>query len=111
MNFGVTPFDGLPLPASVTVYEVGPRDGLQNESIVLPAGIKAEFVERLVDAGQHRRRDRELRASEVGATACRRRGGAAVTGIDLQKMVDTSVWLARQLGRPSPSRTVTALAG
>jgi hypothetical protein len=34
-----------------------------------------------------------------------------VTGIDLQKMVDTSVWLARQLGRPSPSRTVTALAG
>jgi hydroxymethylglutaryl-CoA lyase len=34
-----------------------------------------------------------------------------VTGIDLQKMVDTSVWLARQLGRPSRSRTVTALAG
>jgi hydroxymethylglutaryl-CoA lyase len=33
-----------------------------------------------------------------------------MTGIDLQKMVDTSVWLARQLGRPSPSRTVTALA-
>jgi len=51
MDFGVTPFDGLPLPASVTIYEVGPRDGLQNESIVLPAGIKAEFVERLVDAG------------------------------------------------------------
>lgn len=51
MDFGVTPFDGLPLPTSVTIYEVGPRDGLQNESIVLPAGIKAEFVERLVDAG------------------------------------------------------------
>ena len=38
-------------------------------------------------------------------------GLGIVTGIDLQKMVNTSVWLARQLGRPSPSRTVTALAG
>jgi hydroxymethylglutaryl-CoA lyase len=33
------------------------------------------------------------------------------TGIDLRKLVDASVWMARQLGRPSPSRTVTALAG
>ena len=33
------------------------------------------------------------------------------TGIDLPKLVDTSVWMAEQLGRPSPSRTVTALAG
>jgi hydroxymethylglutaryl-CoA lyase len=33
------------------------------------------------------------------------------TGVDLQKMVQTSVWMADQLGRPSPSRTVTALAG
>ena len=39
------------MPTSVTIYEVGPRDGLQNDSILLPAGIKAEFVERLVDAG------------------------------------------------------------
>jgi hydroxymethylglutaryl-CoA lyase len=51
MDFGVTPFDGLSLPTSVTICEVGPRDGLQNESTVLPAGIKAEFVERLVAAG------------------------------------------------------------
>jgi hydroxymethylglutaryl-CoA lyase len=33
------------------------------------------------------------------------------TGVDLQKMVEMSVWMAGQLGRPSPSRTVTALAG
>jgi hydroxymethylglutaryl-CoA lyase len=33
------------------------------------------------------------------------------TGVDLPKLVDTSVWMAGQLGRPSPSRTVTALAG
>ncbi|MFG1642518.1 hydroxymethylglutaryl-CoA lyase [Amycolatopsis sp. NPDC049252] len=51
MDFGVTPHDGLPLPPRVTICEVGPRDGLQNESAVLPVAVKAEFVERLVDAG------------------------------------------------------------
>ena len=38
-------------------------------------------------------------------------GLGIATGVDLQKMVETSVWMARKLGRPSPSRTVTALAG
>ncbi len=38
------------LPARVTVYEVGPRDGLQNEAAVVPVGVKAEFVRRLVAA-------------------------------------------------------------
>ncbi|GAA2898291.1 hydroxymethylglutaryl-CoA lyase [Pseudonocardia halophobica] len=51
MDFGVTSLDGLPLPPRVTICEVGPRDGLQNESTVLPVEVKAEFVERLVDAG------------------------------------------------------------
>jgi isopropylmalate/homocitrate/citramalate synthase len=187
MDFGVTPFEGLPLPTSVTICEVGPRDGLQNESTVLPAGIKAEFVERLVDAGNavvettsfvhpervpqladaeevlrkvasvpgarypvlvpnQRGPDRAIGQALANALTALRRGittfdssagglggcpyaGSAtgnlatedllwqlhglgiVTGIDLQKMVGTSVWLARQLGRPSPSRTVTALAG
>ncbi|MDG4858094.1 hydroxymethylglutaryl-CoA lyase [Streptomyces sp. T-3] len=32
------------------------------------------------------------------------------TGVDLGKLTATSVWLAEQLGRPSPSRTVRALA-
>jgi hydroxymethylglutaryl-CoA lyase len=32
------------------------------------------------------------------------------TGVDLQSLVSTSLWMAEQLGRPSPSRTVTALA-
>ena len=39
------------LPARVTVYEVGPRDGLQNEKTVVPVETKAEFIRRLVDAG------------------------------------------------------------
>ena len=41
--------DGL--PDRVTIYEVGPRDGLQNEKTLVPTGVKAEFVTRLVAAG------------------------------------------------------------
>jgi hydroxymethylglutaryl-CoA lyase len=44
-------FDRSGLPAAVTVYEVGPRDGLQNESVVLPTSIKAELVRWLAAAG------------------------------------------------------------
>src|SRR6188474_3811078 len=36
---------------SVTIYEVGPRDGLQNEKAVVPVHDKAEFIRRLVAAG------------------------------------------------------------
>ncbi|GAB3468311.1 hydroxymethylglutaryl-CoA lyase [Actinophytocola sediminis] len=43
------PADGL--PAEVTVWEVGPRDGLQNEQAVVPVAVKLEFLERLADAG------------------------------------------------------------
>ena len=39
------------LPSRVTVYEVGPRDGLQNEKAVVPAAVKAEFIRRLAAAG------------------------------------------------------------
>ena len=45
----VVPLDGA--PARVTIYEVGPRDGLQNESTTVPVEVKAEFVRRLVAAG------------------------------------------------------------
>ena len=41
--------DGL--PSRVTIYEVGPRDGLQNESAVIPVEVKAELIERLHAAG------------------------------------------------------------
>jgi hydroxymethylglutaryl-CoA lyase len=39
------------MPERVTVYEVGPRDGLQNEPTLVPTEVKAEFVRRLVAAG------------------------------------------------------------
>ena len=32
------------------------------------------------------------------------------TGVNLSALVDTSAWLARELGRPSPSRVVRALS-
>ncbi len=39
------------LPERVEIYEVGPRDGLQNESNTVPVQVKAEFLERLATAG------------------------------------------------------------
>jgi hydroxymethylglutaryl-CoA lyase len=38
-------------PAEVTIWEVGARDGLQNESVVLPVEVKLEFLDRMADAG------------------------------------------------------------
>jgi len=38
-------------PSRVTVVEVGPRDGLQNESAAIAAGDKVDFVDRLSAAG------------------------------------------------------------
>jgi hydroxymethylglutaryl-CoA lyase/(R)-citramalyl-CoA lyase len=43
----------------VTIFEVGPRDGLQNEDDVLMPDVRAEFVGRLVATG--------IRAIEVGS--------------------------------------------
>ena len=41
----------LDLPSKVTIYEVGPRDGLQNEDGIVPVEAKAEFIQRLLAAG------------------------------------------------------------
>ena len=39
------------LPSRVSVYEVGPRDGLQAEKAVVPLPVKLEFIDRLGEAG------------------------------------------------------------
>jgi len=44
---------------SVHIVEVGPRDGLQNEKVTVPTGIKVDFITALSDAG--------LRTIEAGA--------------------------------------------
>jgi hydroxymethylglutaryl-CoA lyase len=49
MTGAARPLPGL--PARVTIYEVGPRDGLQNEAEAVPTAVKREFIDRLVDAG------------------------------------------------------------
>ncbi|KAF8073224.1 GapC [Scenedesmus sp. PABB004] len=42
---------GSALPREVTIVEVGPRDGLQNEPGAIPAATKVEFIDRLAAAG------------------------------------------------------------
>jgi isopropylmalate/homocitrate/citramalate synthase len=49
----------MKVPRRVTVVEVGPRDGLQNEAVTLTVDDRALFCERLLEAG--------LRVVEVGA--------------------------------------------
>jgi hydroxymethylglutaryl-CoA lyase len=39
------------LPERVQIYEVGPRDGLQNEAVTVPTALKIDFITRLVGAG------------------------------------------------------------
>jgi hydroxymethylglutaryl-CoA lyase len=46
-------------PPSVRIVEVGPRDGLQNEATVVPAALRARFIENLATAG--------LRSIEAGS--------------------------------------------
>src|ERR1044072_962137 len=77
----------------VTVCDVGPRDGLQNEPETLPPGTRAELVSRLAAAGVPRieavsfvRDDRVpqmARAEEVVAGA--ERGGAELSGLVLNE--------------------------
>jgi len=39
------------LPDRVSIVEVGPRDGLQNESTTVPTAVKVEFIAKLAAAG------------------------------------------------------------
>ncbi|HEY1558269.1 MAG TPA: hydroxymethylglutaryl-CoA lyase [Kofleriaceae bacterium] len=41
----------MKLPPEVTIYEVGPRDGLQNEARNVPTGDKIRFIDALVASG------------------------------------------------------------
>lgn len=41
----------MPLPKQITIVEVGPRDGLQNEPNIIPTERKIEFINTLSDSG------------------------------------------------------------
>lgn len=41
----------MPLPKQITIVEVGPRDGLQNEPNIIPTDRKIQFINALSDSG------------------------------------------------------------
>src|SRR3954463_9307276 len=41
----------MAMPSSVRIYEVGPRDGLQNEAVPISTETKLEYIRLLVAAG------------------------------------------------------------
>jgi hydroxymethylglutaryl-CoA lyase len=41
----------MSIPRKVKLVEVGPRDGLQNESVPVPTAVKVELIHRLQDSG------------------------------------------------------------
>jgi isopropylmalate/homocitrate/citramalate synthase len=77
-----------------TICDVGPRDGLQNEPETLPAGTRAELVDRLAAAGVQRieavsfvRGDRvpQMADAEEVVAAVRRRDGVDLSGLVLNE--------------------------
>uniref|UniRef100_A0A7S3PHY7 hydroxymethylglutaryl-CoA lyase n=1 Tax=Aplanochytrium stocchinoi TaxID=215587 RepID=A0A7S3PHY7_9STRA len=42
---------GISFPSEVTIVEVGPRDGLQNEKTIIPTQVKVELIDRLSNTG------------------------------------------------------------
>jgi len=41
----------MDVPGRVTIMEVGPRDGLQNEPVLVPTEYKVALIRRLIAAG------------------------------------------------------------
>jgi hydroxymethylglutaryl-CoA lyase len=77
------------MDSSVEIVEVGPRDGLQSESQVLPTPAKTEFVRRLARAG--------LKRIEVASFVNPKR---------VPQMADAEAVLASLAGDPSTSRYI-----
>lgn len=80
--------------AQIEIVEVGPRDGLQNESAVIPAAIKVEFINRAAAAGLRRievasfvspRRVPQMADAEQVLAALPRRDGLHYVGLVLNR--------------------------
>jgi isopropylmalate/homocitrate/citramalate synthase len=84
------------LPKRVTVVDVGPRDGLQNEHHIVPTTAKLEFISALAAAG--------LREIEVGSFVRRDRvpqmgdTEQVVRGLDLEGPVRYAALVANRKG-------------
>ena len=79
---------------SVTVFDVGPRDGLQNEPDVLAPEVRAELVDRIVAAGVRAlevasfvdpRRVPQMEGAEQVVAALERANGVAYAGLALNE--------------------------
>ena len=57
------------MPARVTICEVGPRDGLQNEKALVSAADRIAFTEALIGAGSVVTRDVPAGATAFGNPA------------------------------------------
>ncbi len=77
------------LPHTVRIVEVGPRDGLQNEPIPVPAAVKIGLIDRLGEAG-----------------LCTIEAGAFVSPRWVPQMADTAAVLAGIRRRPGVSYPV-----
>src|SRR5476651_1961083 len=80
--------------ASVEMVEVGPRDGLQNESVLFSTSQKLEFIGRVIDAGARRveaasfvnpKLVPQMADAEAVAAALPRREGVIFIGLVLNK--------------------------
>ena len=78
----------------VEIVEVGPRDGLQNEPVDIPATVKVEFIQRAVAAGLRRievasfvspRRVPQMADAEAVLSALPRREGVRYVGLVLNR--------------------------
>jgi hydroxymethylglutaryl-CoA lyase len=83
-----------PMGKEVQIVEVSPRDGLQNESALLPTEAKAELIKRAVDAGLRRvevasfvnaKRVPQMADAEALLAALPRDGRASYIGLVLNR--------------------------
>jgi isopropylmalate/homocitrate/citramalate synthase len=90
----VTSIVRLKLAVSVTICDVGPRDGLQNEADVLDPSVRAELVNRLADTGLRRieavsfvnpERVPQMAGADEVVAAIDRRDGVAYAGLVLNE--------------------------
>ncbi|HLB04608.1 MAG TPA: hydroxymethylglutaryl-CoA lyase [Gaiellaceae bacterium] len=82
------------MPPTVRICDVGPRDGLQNESEILPPGDRAGLVRRLVEAGLRTvevasfvdpRRVPQMAGAEEVVAALERTDGVLYAGLALNE--------------------------
>ncbi|MDH3636706.1 MAG: hydroxymethylglutaryl-CoA lyase [Gammaproteobacteria bacterium] len=76
----------MSFPERVKIVEVGPRDGLQNESVTVPAEIKVQLVEKLADAG--------LSVIESGAFVSPKWVPQMATSAEVFKQIDKRVGIS-----------------